>query len=75
MKDLGPLHYFLGVEVHHFNGVLLLNQRKYAYDLLDRAQMKDYNSISTPMVSKLCNSMSDEPYHDPQFYRSIVGGL
>lgn len=37
MKDLGCLHYFLGVEVQRFDGGLCLNQTKYAYELLDRA--------------------------------------
>lgn len=37
MKDLGGIHYFLGVQVTRFPGGLFLNQSKYAYDLLDRA--------------------------------------
>ncbi|KAF7151725.1 hypothetical protein RHSIM_Rhsim02G0101900 [Rhododendron simsii] len=39
MKDLGPLHYFLGIEVHHTSDGLLLTQSKYARDLLERANM------------------------------------
>jgi hypothetical protein len=35
LKDLGSLHYFLGVEVHRLPpGGLLLNQPKHANDLL-----------------------------------------
>ena len=33
LKDLGPLHYFLGIEVHQMGHDLLLSQRKYATDL------------------------------------------
>lgn len=38
LKDIGELHYFLGVEVSRsFNGSLHLCQRKYIQDLLDRS--------------------------------------
>ncbi|KAK1573578.1 hypothetical protein QYE76_018538 [Lolium multiflorum] len=38
LKDLGPLHYFLGVEVHKLRGGgLLMSQRKYAFELLLKA--------------------------------------
>lgn len=34
MKDLGPLHYFLGIEVTTLPSGLFLSQSKYAYDVL-----------------------------------------
>ena len=34
IKDLGHLHYFLGIEVQPHNGGLLLSQAKYITDLL-----------------------------------------
>jgi hypothetical protein len=34
LKDLGDLHYFLGIEVHKVNNGLILTQDKYACDLL-----------------------------------------
>ena len=37
VKDLGSLHYFLGIEVARRSGDLTLTQRKYALDLLRRA--------------------------------------
>ena len=75
MKDLGYLHYFLGVEVQQFSGGIFLNQAKYASDLLDRAEMRGCKPISTPMVTKLRAPVDDDLFHDPQFFRSIVGGL
>jgi len=41
LKDLGELHYFLGIEVHKTNGGILLTQEKYASDLLKRVGMAD----------------------------------
>ena len=37
LKDLGSLHYFLGIEVKNTSDGLLLTQDKYASDLLHRA--------------------------------------
>ena len=39
MKDLGPLTYFLGLEVHQSNKGLIFNQHKYAIDLIDLASL------------------------------------
>jgi Reverse transcriptase (RNA-dependent DNA polymerase). len=37
LKDLGDLHYFLGIEVNKVSDGILLTQEKYASDLLKRA--------------------------------------
>lgn len=48
LKDLGPLHYFL--EVQRFsNGLLHLNQTKYATELLHKASTVHAKPSSTPM--------------------------
>jgi hypothetical protein len=39
LKDLGSLHYFLGIEVKQLNNVVLLTQEKYASDILTRVGM------------------------------------
>ena len=49
MKDLGPLHYFLGIEVHPFSGGLFLSQQKYACEILARASMTGCKPIGTPL--------------------------
>jgi hypothetical protein len=53
MKDLGLMHYFLGLEVWQKPGEIFLSQRKYAVDVLRRFGMMDYKSMSTPMISNL----------------------
>lgn len=39
MKDLGPLHYLLGIAVTRHQNGLFLNQPKSARDILERAGM------------------------------------
>jgi histone deacetylase 1/2 len=34
LKDLGELHYFLGIEVRKVSHGIILSQEKYAHDLL-----------------------------------------
>jgi hypothetical protein len=41
IKDLGELHYFLGIEVKKISDGLLLTQEKYAHDLLAKVGMLD----------------------------------
>lgn len=77
LKDLGPLHYFLGIQVTPTaHGGLLLTQTKYVNDLLHRCKMQDAKPVSTPMAAstKLTNDGSDY-FDDPHLYRATVGAL
>jgi histone deacetylase 1/2 len=51
IKDLGKLHYFLGLEVTHHPEGLDFTQKKYSMDLLRRAGMLNCSTISTPSSS------------------------
>ena len=53
MKDLGPLQYFLGLEVQHCPNGMLLHQHKYTQELLSLAGLQDGNSVLTPMEVNL----------------------
>jgi hypothetical protein len=75
MKDLGPIHHFLGIEIQRRNNSLHLSQAHYAYSILDKAQMLDCKPMNTPIESKTKGLHHDTPYSDPSFYRSIVGAL
>jgi hypothetical protein len=47
MKDLGPLHHFIGVSVEQWSNDLFLHQRQYARDILERAGMSYCKPCST----------------------------
>ncbi|XP_022861569.1 uncharacterized protein LOC111381958 [Olea europaea var. sylvestris] len=49
MKDLGPLIYFLGLEVHTNSTGIFLNQHKYIQDLITLASLQDSSSVNTPL--------------------------
>ncbi|KAH0665417.1 hypothetical protein KY285_026623 [Solanum tuberosum] len=51
IKNLGKLHYFLGIEVHYQTIGLTLSQSKYIRELLGRAKMDGANAIATPMAT------------------------
>jgi len=76
LKDLGPLSYFLGVEVHRDSKGLLLSQAKYVSDLLHDLLMQDCNGVSTPMSSSESLMLNDDtPSHDATEYRKVIGKL
>ena len=53
MKDLGMVHYFLGMEVWQSTNGIFLGQGKYAVEILKRFRMMDCKDITTPMASNL----------------------
>jgi hypothetical protein len=53
MKDLGMMHYFLGLEVWQRIDEIFLNQGKYAVEILKRFGMLYCKVMATPMVSNL----------------------
>jgi hypothetical protein len=76
MKDLGPLHHFLGITVEQRPDRLFLHQRTYTLDILKRAVMADCKPCSTPvdLKAKLAAD-SGPPGRDPFQFRSIAGAL
>lgn len=78
LKDLGDLHYFLGIQVTRTSDDLILSQEKYAADLLSKVGMSNCKPVSTPMSASEKLSVNDgEPLspEDATKYRSIVGAL
>jgi hypothetical protein len=52
VKDIGPLRYFLGVDVQRYDRGFFLSQAKYTEDLLDRAGMTNCKPALTPIDTK-----------------------
>jgi len=78
MKDLGLMHYFLGLEVWQKPGEIFLSQGKYIMKLLERFGMVDCKSVTILMelnFKKLCGSVVGPDLGNPFEYRQLVGGL
>eukprot|EP00253_Pinus_taeda_P008057 PITA_08057 len=50
MKDMGPMHYFLGMEVWKGDGELFVSQGKYANKILSRFHVERRKSMETPLT-------------------------
>ncbi|GKA37313.1 uncharacterized mitochondrial protein-like protein [Tanacetum coccineum] len=76
LKDLGPLNYFLGIEiVPHVFGILL-SQKKYILELLQSDGLSNCNPVSSPMVTSSSLSLDDSTaFSNPVKYRQVVGSL
>ena len=53
MKDLGLMHYFLGLEVWKNPEGIFLNQGKHAVEILKRFDMLECKAMATPMDTNL----------------------
>ena len=76
MKDLGMMHYFLGMEVLHNADGISLGQGKYAVEILKRFGMMDCKAMTTPMALnlKLLSDASSKMV-DATMYRQMIGSL
>ncbi|GMP85483.1 hypothetical protein CsSME_00038617 [Camellia sinensis var. sinensis] len=76
MKDLGPLRYFLGIEVAFSPRGYFLSQAKYANEVIHRAGLIDTKVSDTPLeLNVKLNSTDGVPLDDPTLYCELVGCL
>ena len=78
LKDLGDLHFFLGIEVKKIQDGIVLNQEKYATELLTRMGMKDCKPSPTPLSSsEKLSTFEGGPLKKEEStrYKSTVGAL
>lgn len=76
LKDLGGLHYFLGLEIQRDASGMYLSQRRYVLELLSKSNMLSAKACSTPMSPcKQLSTSQGAPLENPTMYRSVLGGL
>eukprot|EP00253_Pinus_taeda_P014487 PITA_14487 len=73
MKDLGLMHYYLGLEVWQRLGELYLGQGKYIIKLLQKFGIMESKPMVTPMITNLKKlRSSNSSLVDPTSYRQLV---
>ena len=75
MKDLGPIHHFLGIEIIPTSNRLHLSQAYYAITILEKAEIVDCKPMSTPLEAKIKGLDNNTLLDDPTLYRGIVDAL
>nr|XP_016475181.1 PREDICTED: uncharacterized protein LOC107796866 [Nicotiana tabacum] len=85
MKELGELRYFMGIEVMRSNKGILLNQRKYALQLISEVGLSSCKPVSTPMeqnhklttveYDKHVGNIDDAELQEASSYQKLIGKL
>ncbi|GKB69658.1 ribonuclease H-like domain-containing protein [Tanacetum coccineum] len=64
-----------GISVTRDSTGMFLSQKKYAFELLDRAHMANCNPTRTPVDTESKLGSDGDLISDPTLYRSLAGGL
>ena len=76
MKDLGPLSYFLSLEVSSSSDDYYLTQAKYTFDLISRDGITDSKIVDTHIeYNNLLNTHNGEPLPIATLNRQLVGSF
>eukprot|EP00253_Pinus_taeda_P006200 PITA_06200 len=76
MTDMGPLHFFFGLEISQDATGIKLSQAKYARDLLEIFRMADCKPAPTPFLFGVrLEDGGDTPLVGNTLYRQLVGSL
>jgi len=76
MKDLDPLTYFLGLEIHAGSHGIFLSKQKYAMDLVTAVGLQNSPPLDTPMEINLkLRKDEGDLLSNLAAYRTLVGSL
>ena len=77
MKDMGSLHYCLGVNVEQSEEGIKLSQKQYIMKIIERFGLQDANPVSTPMDLNVKHVAEDgfSNLVDKTKYQSMPGSL
>ncbi|KAD6454838.1 hypothetical protein E3N88_09544 [Mikania micrantha] len=76
LQDMGPLSYFLGIEVVKQGFDMILSQKKYIHTLLARVGLSSAKPVSSPMSTSANLHLGDSaPFDNPVKYRQTIGAL
>lgn len=76
IKDLGPLKYFLGIEVARSKARIIVCQRKYTLDILEEAGLLGLKPAKVPMEPDLVlTAKGSYSLKDPTRYQRLIGKL
>ncbi|XP_021713571.1 uncharacterized protein LOC110681754 [Chenopodium quinoa] len=76
IKDLGFLRYFLGIDIARGEGGTMINQRKYALDIVRDSGMEGCTPCTFPFPKGVkLSTETGELLEDPESYRRLVGRL
>jgi len=75
LRDLGYVHYFLGIEVQSTSMGLMLCHHKYILDILTRAGMLSCKPVDTLISTSKATILPDPLFSNATRFRQIVGAL
>lgn len=76
MKDMGPVSYFLGLEIDRSEAGFFISQRKYVMDLLKEFGMRGTTPLKLPMdIHMKLTPDKGELLQDPYMYQKLLDKL